>query len=170
VRTKNKGVFLDFSYPGDETIYGILERAMPRAFKAAIRDRAKGIRDRFPEDKAWHLLCWQCDRMANAWLQELGSLKDLDPIMVGGIGVDFDRSGGPDTVAESLLSGYRKADGYIHWHYWLLIGPRRHVFDPTAHQEQFKREGPMKLDHYVIEGHPLPKWRRAVRTGPDPGV
>ena len=82
----------------------------------------------------------------------------------------LDRSGGPDTVAESVLSGYRKADGYIHWHYWLLIGPRRHVFDPTAHQEQFKREGPMKLDHYVIEGHPLPKWRRAVPIGPDPGV
>src|ERR1035437_7996376 len=155
----SQGSFVDFSYPGDETLYGILERAMPRAFKAEIRNRAKTLRDRYANGDAWTRSCWQCDRMAKAWLQELGSSKDLDPIIVGGVGVDFDHCGGPETVAENDLSGYRKADGYIHWHYWLLIGPRRPVFDPTAHQAQFSREGPMKLGRYVIKGRPLPKWR-----------
>ncbi len=161
----DQGAFVDFSYPGDERLYGTFERAMPRAFKAAIRDRARAFRYTYTRE-GWKRSRWDCRIMAPAWLKELSSIKGLRLSLIEGEGVDFDHEGGPETVSESICTGYRKADGYVHCHYWLLIGPRRHIFDPTAHQEQFEREGPMWLDHYVIDGQPLPSWRRTAEAQP----
>ena len=97
--------------------------------------------------------------MADAWLKELADVDGLDPILRGGEGVDHDDPPTPETPH----SGYRKADALVHAHYWLLVGPGRHVFDPTAHQRQFTRGGPIRLYRYVIEGLPLPNWRRESR-------
>ncbi len=156
--TSGKSAFVGFDYPGDRTVYGVVERAMPRAFRTAIKGRAKAFRSKY-SDEGWTRWRWQCHTIADAWLQELRSIGGLDPVKVGAEGVDYDHEGGPESVPERMCSGYRKADGYVHCHYWLLVGPGQHIFDPTAHQPQFDSEGPIELDRYVIDGRPMPLWR-----------
>ncbi len=149
--------FVDFVYPGEEIPCGVFQKSMPRPFKARIMSLARAFRDGYTED-GWKRWRWDCRIMAPAWLKVLGG---LDAVLIEGEGVDFDHEGGPEAVPERLCTGYRKADGFVHCHYWLLIGARRHLFDPTAYQQQFEREGPIKLGNYVIEGVGLPAWRQA---------
>jgi hypothetical protein len=153
----DESMFEDFSYPDDVAPSGVFEKAMPDGFKAAIRDRAKLLRAGYSDLTGWNMSRWQCDRMADAWLHVLRDVAGLDPIKKGGIGDDHESQ---TTGFVTDLSGYSTTDGYVHWHYWLLIGPRLHVFDPTAYQAEFKNEWPMRLDGYIVEGRPLTEWRR----------
>lgn len=151
----------DFRYPGDPIRYGVFEHAMPCSLKKAIRRHLKGFRAQYPA-LAWERWRWQCDTMSCGWRKWLIEHTDLGVVVCGGPGVDYGDNEPDKEVPEANLSGYRtQSDSLVHKHYWLLIGPGRHVFDPTAHQDQFQREWPMRLDGYVVEGLPLTERRRA---------
>ena len=157
---RGSGVWVDFKYPRDATKYGVFEGDMPEPLRGAIQRQAKAFRARYSALE-WSRWRWQCDVMAEAWRRWLSDPGEVAAEIRGGVGIDYAHNEPDEEVQEANLSGYRtRSDGLIHKHYWLLVGPSRHVFDPTAHQEQFQREWPMTLDGYIVEGCPLPDWRR----------
>ena len=139
---------VDFFYPGDERPAGVVERAVGADVLATIEALAAPMNERFRAVPAQR---GDCRYASAAWERALNG-EGLDARFVGGEGIDADVHRGYMLVPLDRRSGYLEVDGLVHRHFWLEIGPERHIFDPTAHQ--FDDRGGVSLQRYVTDGVP----------------
>jgi hypothetical protein len=160
-------LFVEFRYPDAVAPCGIIETGMPAPVCEAIHRFAGSVGGGLA---AVGHRC-HCLAAASEWLRVLEQTLRGTSIAVrleGGPGVDEEDQFDPNyrTIPLDRRSGYREADGLVHRHFWLLIGPDQLVFDPTAHQ--FDAKGGVHLDRYVLDGTNLPDWRsRESRAAAD---
>ncbi len=129
----------------------VYERGLPTAVSRLLLAEAPRVREGL--DALGAKRRWDCGYAVAAWKRELQGANVVFA-EAGGVGVDepaedaFYR-----TIPLSRRSGYLEGDGQVHRHWWLLIGPGRHLFDPTAHQ--FDNRGGVSLDRYIVDGMPI---------------
>lgn len=135
--------FLEFAYP-NELPSGVIERGMASEIVLVIRDRAGGVSEAFGFPKMRD----DCGYATSAWERTL-RIAGVECRTVGGAGQHE-----PTVPATPLaeVSGYRTNDDGIVRHFWLLVGPHEHLFDPTAHQ--FDGRGGIREDRYWLGGRP----------------
>ena len=140
-------LFVDFAYPGDEVMRGVIQRGLDLAVVAAINREA---------DAVWRSLGPRIDDCLLACAVWHAALRASDQtrIVAGGFGQHVDTE--PRTPADRL-SGYRTNDDGIVTHWWLMFGPDGLLFDPTAHQ--FDNRGGISLSRYRVDGTSLQQWR-----------
>lgn len=117
---------LDFAYDGDHTPSGVLDEHMPSQIVRAILAAEPPVRGSFVS----HAQRMDCRYSCAAWR---GALLQ-DGVQVsgeGGVGIDEEQyTSDWQTVPVEARSGYREADGEVHRHFWLTLGPDRLLFDP----------------------------------------
>lgn len=140
---------LDVTYQGDQSLSGVLDARAAPQIRAAILAAEPEAREAL--DSIGRRM--DCGYACAAWRRAL-TRHSVAAEEVGGLGVDDDElTSDYRIVPEESRSGYREGDGLVHRHFWLLVGPDRVLFDPTAHQ--FDTKGGVALERYVIAGHPI---------------
>jgi hypothetical protein len=137
--------FLEFAYPGEQPS-GVIERGTPLEIVRIIGERAAEVSGsfRFPKMRG------DCGYATSAWERTLRTAGVVACRSIGGAGQH------EITVPATPLarvSGYRTDDDGVVRHFWLLVGPAEHLFDPTAHQ--FDNRGGISEDRYWLEGGPF---------------
>ena len=139
--------FVDFTYPGDENPWGVIEGGLALSVVAAIEQQARAVR------AALGRRIGDCLLASTLWHEALAA-HGQPSIVVGGFGQHVDTV--PPTAADQL-SGYLTNDDGVVTHWWLMFGPGGLLFDPTAHQ--FDRRGGVSLSRYLVDGESLLEWR-----------
>ena len=139
---------VDVFYPDDERPAGVVERAVGVDIIGKIGALAAVMNERFRTVPAQRD---DCRYASAAWERTLQG-EGVDARFVGGEGIDEDVHRGYMLVPLDRRTGYLEGDGLMHRHYWLEIGPERHIFDPTAHQ--FDDRGGVALERDIIDGVP----------------
>jgi hypothetical protein len=156
------GRLFDFFYPRDPIHpYGVYEKGMPHRYVERIDEIAArwSKTSSRTEEERWHGRYRDC-QIAVAWAAELLRLE----VPARCIGEMADSQ---TTVCES---GYRINTSLIVCHFWVVIGRRQLVFDPTASQFHLGGAcqigkpvdtGGVSLDRYVTNGQSFLGARRA---------
>ena len=137
---------VDFTYPGEAKPDGVLAATMPPELMAIVAAVAGSVRNELDGRRR------DCRYACAAWLRAL-ACHGIACECCGGEGVDDDVFVDYVLVPLNRRSGYLEADRLVHRHHWLLLGPDRRLFDPTAHQ--FDDRGGISLDNYIVDGQPV---------------
>jgi hypothetical protein len=117
---------------------GIIERGIPECVMQSIKQLRDGKVCRpYPLD---------CFVVAPAWLR---LLQPRHPDML------IEQDGDPGS--EGATSGYYVDECGIRPHLWVVVGPRRQIFDPTAYQFDESKLGALALPETRHLSRPLRK-------------
>lgn len=144
----------DWGYPG-EPACGVIEAGIDDGIMSRIDAFASDVRACLPagylHDCLNATVAWERHlRAQGVTVERLGGEGDEDPDATDArhIRIPLDKR-----------SGYRVADGTVHQHWWLGVGPSHWLFDPTG-QARFDRLGGVHLDRYLIDGDPFIEHRQ----------